>query len=248
MSIRPRALLLGLAVVAASHVGNAWADTVLETETAELGKKGEWLISNSIQFERAPDGRTNFTLFQYEYAWSDRGEILIEPFFQEWDSPNNGSRFHGAGDLEITPSYMVSLEGARAPAVVLAFKIKVPTASNRDIGTGKFDYYPYVILGKHVGPWTLNANLGVDFIGRVAGEDFRNQGIYDFSAERKLSDKLSVFGEVFGNTSPAQGTPGTFAGAVAFEYQVSPHFNYFVSAGYDSDDLFNIRPGFNIHF
>ena len=27
------------------------ADTVLETETAELGKKGDWLVSNSVQFE-----------------------------------------------------------------------------------------------------------------------------------------------------------------------------------------------------
>lgn len=243
-----RAALPAVLLAGAFLAAPARADTVLETETAELGHKGEWLISNSVQFERAPDGRGGFTLFQYEYAFSDRAELLIEPFFQEWSIPKDGPRIHGAGDLEITPSYMVSLEGARAPAVVLALKIKVPTARNPEIGTQKFDYYPYVILGKHVGNWILNANFGVDFIGRVDGEDLRNQGIWDFSAERVVSDKLSLYGEVFGNTSPARGQKGTVAGAVAMEYQSSPHFNWFVSVGYDSDQLFNIRPGFNIHF
>ncbi len=41
---------------------------------------------------------------------------------------------------------------------------------------------------------------------------------------------------------------GTFARAVAAEYQVTDHFNVFVSVGYDTDHLFNVRPGFNIQF
>lgn len=248
MNSPSRCLALALLAAAGLCAAPVRADTVLETETAQLGHKGEWLISNSVQFEHGRDGRTNFTLFQYEYGLSDRAELLIEPFFQEWDFPKDGENFHGAGDLEITPSYMVAVEGERTPAVVLAFKVKVPTAKSPEIGSGKVDYYPYVILGKHVGNWILNANFGVDFIGRVDGEQLRNQGIYDFSAERVLSNKLSVFGEVFGNSSPAKGEKSTAAVAVAMEYQVTDHFNYFVSVGYDSDNLFNIRPGFNIHF
>ena len=243
-----RAALPAALLASAFFSASARADTVLETETAELGTKGEWLISNSLQWERAPGGRSQFTLFQYEYAFSDRAELLIEPFFQEWGQPKDGPHFHGAGDLEITPSYMVSLEGERAPAVVLALKIKVPTARNPEIGTQKYDYYPYVILGKHAGNWIFNANFGIDFVGRVDGEDLRNQGIWDFSAERVVSKKLSLYAEVFGNTSPAPGEKATVAGAVAMEYQVGPHFNWFVSTGYDSNQLFNIRPGFNIHF
>jgi Putative MetA-pathway of phenol degradation len=248
MTSRIRALFLSLIGAGGFLATAACADTVLETETAELGRQGEWLISNSMQFERGPEGRGRFTLFQYEYALSDRGEILIEPFFQEWVSPKDGENFQGAGDLEITPSYMISLETERAPAIVLALKVKVPTARNLDIGTREFDYYPYIILGKHYGDWTFNANLGVDFIGRVDGEQLRNQGIYDISAERRVSQKLSFFGEIFGNTSAARGEHGTVGGAIAFEYQLTKHFNYFVSVGYDSDDLFNIRPGFNIHY
>ncbi len=230
-------------------IGNAYADTVLETETAELGQQGEWLISNSVQFEHSPDGRGRFTLFQYEYAITDRAEILIEPFFQEWGNPKNGDSFHGVGDLEITPSYLAHLETDSTPAVALALKIKVPTAKNPEIGTGKTDYYPYVIIGKHFGDkWIMNANLGVNFIGNVDGEKLKDQGIYDLSLQRIVSNKISIYGEVFGNTSPADGEKGTFAGALAMEYQVTDHFNWFVSVGYDTDHLANIRPGFNIHF
>ncbi len=227
------------------------ADTVLETETAELGKKGEGLISNSMQFEHTPDGRTTFSLFQFEYAITDRSEILIEPFFQEWDKPKVGKSFHGAGDLEITPSYMIVLDNEQTwqPAVVLAFKIKVPTARNRDIGTGKYDYYPYFIFGKKIGNWLFNANLGVNFFGQTSGEPHRkDQLIYDFSVERKLTPKWSVFAEVFANSKPEAGAKGTFSGAVATEYAFTEHFNAFVSVGCDTDRVFNVRPGFNFVF
>ncbi len=225
------------------------ADLVLETETAELGNKGDWLFSQAVQFERDRDGgHTQFTLNQYEYAVSDRGEILVEPFFYEWDQPKGEKHFSGVGDLEITPSYMVVLEKEYVPAVVLAFKLKVPTATNRDIGTGKFDYQPYIILGKKIGPWIFNMNLDYNFVTSPKDEPLKNQFIYDFSVERQMTKKWSVFAEIFGNTSPAEGEKSTFAGAIATEYHFTPHFNAFVSVGYDSDKLFNIRPGFNIEY
>ena len=247
----PRCFLNSLCLVSAFAM-SLRADTVLETETAELGKKGDWLVSNSVQFERAKDGsRTTFTLTQYEVGITDRAEILIEPFFQEWDKPKGEKRFHGMGDLEITPSYMIVLDDPKkwVPAVVLALKVKVPTAKNRNIGSGRVDYYPYVIVGKTFGPWVLNANFGVDVIGRSKNDhDTRNQFIYDFSVERKITDQWSVFAEVFANSKPAVGDVGTFAGAIATEYKFTEHFNAFVSVGYDSDRMVNVRPGFNIEY
>ncbi len=245
----PRRFLALLSIASAFAI-RLHADTVLETETAELGKKGEGLFSFSVQFEREKDGSTTqFTLTQLEYALSDRAEILIEPFFQEWDQPKGVKRFHGAGDLEITPSYMVVLEKPCIPAVVLAFKLKVPTARNRDIGTGKYDYYPYLIFGKTYGRWVFNANFGYNFITSPSKDEHLNsQFIYDFSVERRMTEKWSVFAEVFANSSPASGERGTFSGAIATEYQFGKHFNAFVSVGYDTDHLFNVRPGFNVPF
>lgn len=244
-------LVLGIATL---FINAARADLALETETAELGKKGDGLFSEAVQFEWEKDGGTaQFTLNQFEYAVTDRAEILIEPFFYEWDNPKDGKSYSGVGDLEVTPSYMIVLDDEKSwiPAAVLAFKLKVPTATNRDIGTGEFDYQPYIILGKTCGNWVYNFNFGYDFVTtppKLSNKDYHNQFIYDFSAEYKITSKLSVIGEVFANTSPGAGQKGTFAGAIATEYHFNETFNAFISFGYDSDGLFNVRPGFNIEF
>jgi hypothetical protein len=236
----------GIALITSGHLH---ADLVLETETAQLGKQGDMLFSTALQAEWAKDGsRKFFTLNQYEYALADRAEILIEPFFYEWDSPKGGARYSGVGDLEITPSYQVVSEETFTPAILLAFKLKVPTATNRDIGSGKFDYQPYFILGKTYGDWVFNANIGYDFVTSSKTEKLRDQVILDFSVERKLTADLSVYAEVFSNSSPIRGEKGTFAEAMAFEYKFNKNFNIFTSIGYDSDHVKNIRSGFNIEF
>ena len=76
----------------------------------------------------------------------------------------------------------------------------------------------------------------------------KNQFIYDLSAEYEITKTWSVYGEVFANSSPQSGTRGTFSGALATEYRFNEHFNVFVSVGYDTDKLFNVRPGFNVEF
>lgn len=243
-----RNLIIGSFMITA---GVLHADLVLETETAELGKQGDGLFSAAIQVERAKDGSTAyFTLNQFEYGVTDRAEILIEPFFYEWDRPKGGPSYSGVGDLEVTPSYMMVLDDPNSwiPAAVAAFKLKVPTATNRDIGTGEFDYQPYIILGKTIGWWTCNANFGYDFVTSPAHEPLKNQFIYDFSIQTKLTEKLTVFAEVFDNSSPAKGESGTFAGAVAAEYEFNKNFNVFTSIGYDTDDVVTVRSGFNLEF
>ncbi len=227
------------------------ADLVLETETAELGKKGDSLISTALQFEREKDGGTVYlTVNQYEYALADRAEILIEPFFYEWDKPKDGPAFSGVGDLEITPSYMMVLDDPNSwiPAAIAAFKLKVPTATNRDIGTGKFDYQPYIILGKKIGPWVCNANLGYDFVTSPKGDPLRDQLIWDLSIQRDVTKNLTLFAEIFSNSSPAKGQSGTFSGAIAAEYKINEHFNVLTSLGYDTDHMITLRSGFNIEF
>jgi hypothetical protein len=166
----------------------------------------------------------------------------------KWDKPKNGPSYSGVGDLEITPSYMVMMEQPLVPALLFACKLKVPTATNRDIGTGEFDYQPYIILGETFGPWILNANLGYDFVTSPKNEPLKNQFIYDLSLERQITSNFSVFAEIFGNTSPAAGEKSTFAGAIAAEYKFTEHFNVFTSIGYDTDDLATIRSGFNIEW
>lgn len=241
-------VVMALGAIAAL-AADARADLVLETETAELGKQGTGNTSYAIQFEKESDGSTTqFTLNQIEYAITDRAEILIEPFFHEWNQPKGEDRFDGAGDLEITPSYMVIVEEPSFPAVVLAFKLKVPTARNRKIGSGEYDYYPYVILGKTWDGWVFNVNLGYNWITSPRDEPLRNQFIYDLSIEREFNETWSVFLEFFGNSSPAKGEAPTFAGALAAEYSFTENLSVFVSIGDDTTRLKVLRFGFNVGF
>ena len=224
----------------------AHADLVLETETAELGRRGDQLISSAVQYEREEDGSHAWmTVNQYEIGLTDRAELLIEPFFYEWDHPKGDRNFSAVGDLDITLSYRVMLEQAMRPAVVLALKIKVPTATNRDIGSGEIDYYPYVILGKTTENGVFNANFGVNFIKSPKDEPLRDRYIWDFSAERRITPNWSIYAEVFGHSRAAAGEDSTVAGALATEYRFSKHINAFISVGYNSDKLLAVRPGFN---
>lgn len=225
-----------------------WADTAIETETADLGTAGESNFSQSVQFEKEPDGKAVLTVTQYEYAITSRAEILIEPFLYEADFPKGGKMTQGVADLEITPSYMVILEGAWNPAVVTAFKVTVPTGTN-GMGEGVFDYYPYLIIGKHIGKFDLNSNIGLQFFQQPKdGPHLDTQLIYDLAAQTHVTENLQVITEVFGNTKPSASEDGTFAGSAALEYTVAEHFNVFFAAGYDTNKLLVLRPGFNIPF
>ena len=226
---------------------SAHADIALETETGDLGKKGDGNFSQGIQFDKYPGGRTAFLLTQFEYAMTDDSEILIEPFFYQW-TRDKGLHYEGMGDLEITPSYRFIKETDFFPAVLAAFKVKVPTASNRNIGTGKFDWYPYFIINKHFGEWDVNVNLGAEFFGQTGDQYLRTQFIYDLSIQHPITKRLEGIVEIFGNSKPTSSEKATFAGAVALEYEIHKHFNFFISIGYDTDKTFSVRPGFNIPF
>ncbi|MEO5668626.1 MAG: transporter [Bdellovibrionota bacterium] len=238
-----KSTLRKLLVLAMGFVGiSAFADTAIETETAQIGKQGEFGFSQSIEFERATDAQRLGTLTQFEYGITDRSEILIEPFFQEWIFPKGEDSVHGPGDLEITPSYMVVKEEGATPAILIATKFKIPTASREVEGSGKVDYYPYFIFGQHLGMWTFNANIGVNFANPGNGEAFEKKLIWDLEAEREVMPKLTLFLELY------SAEDGIFSGSTAAEYQFAEHANAFIALAYNQEHSLFIRPGFNLQF
>ena len=218
------------------------ANTAIETETAQIGKKGDIGISQSIEFEKASDGKAFGTLTQFEYGISDRAEILIEPFFHLWDIPNEGPSENGTGDLEITPSYMVVMEKGLVPALLLAMKVKVPTGDKNVGGSGQFDYYPYIILGQHFGSWIFNANFGVNCVTPEKKTVLEKTVIWDLEVERELSDKVSVFYELY------SAEESVITASTAVQYQFTEHFNAFMAFAYSAEHTLIFRPGVNFEF
>jgi hypothetical protein len=219
-----------------------FANTAIETETAQIGKKGDFAFSQSVEFGKSKDGTSGGTLTQFEYAISDRAEILIEPFFYQWDSPIGEPKESGVGDLEITPSYMVVIENSWVPAVLVATKVKVPTGSKDVGGTKKYDYYPYLIFGQHYGDWTFNANIGVNFARPAEGGAFERTRVWDVEAEHELAPNWTGFYEVF------SAEDGVKTVSTAVQYQLTKHFNAFFAISYNEDHEVIVRPGLNIEF
>ena len=240
-AVRMSFLALALAGALSSP---ARANTAIETETAQIGAKHDFAFSQSLQLEETTEGDAMGTLTQFEYGITDRSEILIEPFFQEWQFPDGMASAHGLGDLEITPSYEVILERGWVPATLLAFKLKVPLGKVPDNSTGKFDYYPYLIFGQHTHGWTFNANLGVDFVTKApdADEPGHLQLIWDIEVERSFGGRCTGFLEAFTDES------GVAAASTALQVELAEHFNVFVAASYDAEGTYILRPGFNVPF
>jgi Putative MetA-pathway of phenol degradation len=234
-----RSIRMALHVLSCLVISSAHADTAIETETAQIGKKGESNFSQAFEFENATDGSGQGTLTQYEYGLSDRAEILIEPFFYVRSAPDDGPAASGAGDLEITPSYMVVVEKAAVPAVLLAFKVKVPTGSKEVEGTGKVDYYPYLIFGKHFGGWTWNANVGVNFAQPVDDNTYQKNVVWDIEAERELAPHFTAFFEAF------SAEDGVKTLSTSAEYQFTPRFNAFAVYSRTEEHSDVARIGFN---
>ena len=220
----------------------AYADTAIETETAQIGKRGDIGFSQAYEYGRAKDGTSGELVTQFEYGLSDRAEILIEPFFYTWEHPDGEKMVKGVGDLEITPSYEVILEDHWRPAVLTALKIKVPTGSEHAGSSGEFDYMPYLIFGQHFEGWTFNANLGVNITTPADGGEYGTTATWAVEAEREIVPDLTMVLEGF-STEDKLRTVST-----ALEYQWSEHFNTFAAVGYNQDDEAIFRLGINLQY
>jgi len=241
-SDRPLRLSAIIAILTTGYSLFAFADTAIETEAAQIGKQGEIGISQSYEYAKAKDGKSGGTLTQFEYGLSDRAEILIEPFFYVWEHPDGESKVDGLGDLEITPSYEFVTEDNGMPAMLAAFKLKVPTGSKDAGGSGKFDYMPYIILGQHYAGWTFNVNLGVNIVTPTDGGKYEKVATWAVETEREIMPNLTLLLEAF-STEDNVNTIST-----ALEYQVSKDFNVFGAAGYTEENEAILRAGFNLDF
>lgn len=242
INVRARAIVFAVSV---SSVASALADTAIETETAQLEKQGESNFSQSYEWAHASGsngGSAGGSLTQWEYAITDRAEILVEPFFYVWDHPKGEPKEHGYGDLEITPSYMFVEENGWIPAMLIATKVKVPTGTQKVGGSGEYDYYPYLIFGQHFGSWTFNANAGVDFQGKEEGGGFTHQTVWDLEAEHVIAGKWTTFWEAY------SAEDGVRTASTSLEYQWTNNLNVFGVVAYNQDHETIVRAGFNIQF
>ena len=231
-------------------------------------------MENAVQVEKDPDGKT-WTIetgIQYTPESLPRLQLLLEPTFWEWEVPKGGPTVSGLGDTDVTVAYVLVPDDGPWPAVILAGKVKLPTADDRDIGTGKADTSGLLILGKEFGDLDIGLELEFATFGdppaepvepapageppdpdEIAAEtpgaaeetELKDQFIYTFSAEYGLTEDLSVFAELFGNTKPARDESATNGALIGLEFdvQLTEYASPFVTVEFDTEELFAAKVG-----
>jgi hypothetical protein len=255
----------------------ARADLALETETARVVAPGRFELSSAFEFQNASDGQEYAVPMAFEFGVIDRLEVLIEPVAFTSIQHKSTSPASGLGDLEATATYLVLKENDPLPAIAFAGEVKFPTATNRQIGSGKYDYRLYAIASKRIGDFDLHFNLGYNIIGAPKGSRTQNPIDAEFGFEWFLNPKFDLFGEVTyvgssigassiasesGNRSrdraAGEGTGGALVtsevagveivGSLGVRYHLTPTIDVFGSFSYDNNDAKLFRTGITFKF
>jgi hypothetical protein len=240
-----------------------FASQPLETETARLLPAGVVKLEGTLEAQTSKEGRERAFPLVIEYGLTDRTELMVEPVFGTAIRPKAGPRATGPGDLEVTLTHLLRPESSGSPALAVAGELKLPTARNRLIGTGKTDYTVWGIASKRIARLDVHGNIGYTVVGRPAGSRLSNIVNYALAEEFHTSPKLDVVSEFVGNTSAtgdksetaptANPTTPELAGAensllLGVRYHATPTLFFSLGVSYDNNHALLVRPGVTYRF
>ncbi len=247
------ALILFLAI---QKNGNA---QVLETEDSRPLNTGQVELGAGLEYQTSKEGYEAALPLSIEYGISKRLTFLFEPVPFTTIHPKTGRRVTGLGDLEMTLFYQLIKETKGLPSISLSAEVKLPTAKDSLIGTGKTDFTPFLIASKTTGKFFTSLNFSYTLLGKPKGVVANNLFNYAAGTVFELSSNSIIFGEVYGNTSASGGAdvpeiPGNPQKTTEFsggETVVSGGYGYYVSrnlllsigVSYDNNHALLFRPG-----
>ncbi len=173
----------------------------------------------------------------------------------------------GIGDFEVTLTYLLSKESTSIPAIAIAGEVKIPTAKNTLIGTGKTDFALYLIGSKKIGDVDIHANINYTIIGNPPGASLMNTWFFAGAFEYNMSERFLLFGEVYGNTSsiagsetdtappigtttglPAEASAGEIVGSLGVGYYISSGLLGSLSVSHDDNNATLLRAALSYTF
>jgi hypothetical protein len=236
---------------------------ILETESARPLRAGQLEIAAGYEFQHSREGNETAVPFAFEMGLTNRLGILVEPVAYTAIRPEIGPSATGAGDIEVTLSYLLRKESGRMPALALAAEEKIPTAHNTLIGTGKADHTAYIIASKLFGRFDTHANVGYTIVGSPRGQSLSNRIMGALATEFALSPGTSIYGEVLGATSAGggEGTPAApgapvtpeasgdqIFGTIGISHAFVRGSRFSLGVSRDNVGAMQIRPGLTLWF
>ncbi len=252
------ALVLAVPLVAIPVIVRAGQP--LETETARTLERGQFDLDAGIERQMSSGGSELAVPFALEYGLTRRTEILVEPVFFDLVQDKGLPGQKGLGDIEGTVTHLMWSETADHPALAIAGEVKIPTARNRRIGSGKTDFTGYLVASKRWGRLDVHANAGYTIVGHPAGVAVNNTLSLALAGEYRLGERFDLVAETFGSTAAlaeqADGAMTTgesaltpeiggaeFVGAAGMRYHATGGLTYSIGLSLDNQGAVLIHPG-----
>ena len=147
-------------------------------------------IAAGYELQHSREGNETAVPIAFEMGLTNRLGLLVEPVAFTAIRPEVGPSATGAGDIEVTVSYLLRKESRRMPALAVAAEEKIPTAHNTLIGTGKADHTAYIIASKLFGRFDTHANVGYTIVGSPRGQALSNRVMGALATEFAISPGL----------------------------------------------------------
>jgi hypothetical protein len=154
---------------------------------------------------------------------------VISPL--SFNKPSGRPFRYGLGDMELGLKYRFVRETGGRPQIGAFPHLEVPTGSRgRGLGNGKPQLFIPVWIQKSWGSWTTYGGGGY-WINPGSGN--RNYWSVGWEVQRDLSRRVTVGGEIFGNTSSAIGQGGQAGFNLGAIFSFGGGHQIMVSAGRD---------------
>ena len=170
--------------------------------------------------------------FEANYGVIPNGQVhIIAPLAV--DANTGGPTNYGSGDTELGFKYRFideEKDGSR-PQVGLYPLLELPTGDqSRGLGEGHLHAFLPIWIQKGFGDWTTYGGGGYWFNQDSQFGD-KDYWFFGWLLQRKITDKLTIGGEIFHQTSPNIAIPETTGFNIGAIYDFDEHNHFLVSTG-----------------
>jgi hypothetical protein len=188
-------VVLLVSVIQCLCLRNGFAGRPLSTDDAWTVEKGQFQLETGFDFTRQDNhDREISPSLTLSYGLLENMDMGISSSYL-FVRPKEEENEDGLGDTEIKLKYRLLGKKIWMPALVIAGKVKIPTASDsKGLGSGKADFGINAVFTKELGKrLVLHLNLGYTFIGEHGADNEMN---YSGAVQFILSDKWAWVGEI----------------------------------------------------
>jgi hypothetical protein len=170
--------------------------------------------------------------WEFNYGLIPNGQLhIVAPL--AFDSPSGGSTLFGYGDTELGFKYRFideDKDGTR-PQVGIFPMLELPTGNqNRNLGAGRVRLFLPVWVQKSFGDWTTYGGGGY-WINQDDDLGDKNYWFFGWLLQRKVTDKLTLGGELFHQTADTVGGGDSTGFNIGGFYDFDEHNHLLFSAG-----------------